>query len=152
VPLIVRFPGTVPPATVSDQPVISTDFYPTILDAVGLPLKPEQHVDGISLLPLLKDPAARIDRDALYWHFPHYTPQGGTPSGAIRVGDFKLIEFFEDGNLELYDLGEDIGETNDLAGSMPEKVKELYARLRAWRKQVDAKMPRPNPSWVPAAP
>jgi arylsulfatase A-like enzyme len=151
-PLIVRLPGIVQPAAVSDQPVISTDFYPTILDAVGLSLKTDQHVDGVSLLPLLKDPASKLDRDALYWHFPHYAPPGGTPSGAIRVGDFKLIEFFEDGKLELYDLGEDVGETNDLAGRMPEKVKELHERLIAWRKQVDAKLPPPNPNWVRATP
>jgi arylsulfatase A-like enzyme len=151
-PLIVRFPGTVQSGAVSDQPVISTDFYPTILDAVGLPLKTDQHVDGVSLLPLLKDPPAKLDRDALYWHFPHYTPQGGTPSGAIRVENWKLIEFFEDGKLELYDLGEDVGETTDLAGRMPEKVKELHERLIAWRKRVDAKLPRPNPNWVRATP
>jgi arylsulfatase A-like enzyme len=147
-PLIVRFPGTVQSAAVSDQPVISTDFYPTILDAVGLPLKTDQHVDGVSL----KDPAAKLDRDALYWHFPHYSPQGGTPSGAIRVGNWKLIEFFEDDKLELYDLGEDVGETTDLAGRMPEKVKELHERLLAWREQVDAKLPRSNPNRARATP
>jgi arylsulfatase A-like enzyme len=112
----------------------------------------DQHVDGVSLLPLLKDPAAKLDRDALYWHYPHYSPQGGTPSGAIRVGSWKLIEFFEDGKLELYDLEEDVGETTDLAARMPEEVKGLHEKLLAWRKQVDAKLPRPNPNWVRATP
>ncbi len=145
-PCIVRLPGVTRPGTVCHEPIISTDFYPTILAMANVPAKPRQHVDGLSIVPLLSDPSATLDREALYWHYPHYSPQGGTPSGAVRVGDWKLIEFFEDGHLELYNLKEDLGEKNDLAADAPEKVKELHERLLAWRKSVDAKLPRENPA------
>ncbi|MAG93847.1 MAG: hypothetical protein CMJ48_08880 [Planctomycetaceae bacterium] len=145
-PLIVRLPGVVRAGSVCDEPVTSTDFYPTILAAAGLPLRPRQHMDGVNLLPLLKDSQATLDRDALYWHYPHYSPQGGTPSGAIRGGDWKLIEFFEDGTLELYNLADDPSETKDRAAELPDTVKELHDKLLAWRKRVDAKLPSPNPN------
>jgi len=145
-PLIVRYPPLVDPGTVCREPVVSTDFYPTLLQLAGLPPRPRQHVDGLSLVPLLKDPAAGLGREAIYWHYPHYSPQGGTPSGAIRMGPWKLIEFFEDGHLELYNLEQDLGEKNDLAEKMPRKVRQLHRKLLAWRKTVDAKMPRPNPN------
>ncbi len=144
-PLIVRLPGVIKPGAVCCTPVISTDFYPTILEMAGVPLKPEQHVDGLSIAPLLKDADARLDRDTLYWHYPHYSPQGGTPSGAIRTGDWKLIEFFEDMHVELYNLKNDLGEKTDLAEKMPDRTAQLRDKLHAWRKTVDAKMPEPNP-------
>jgi arylsulfatase A-like enzyme len=137
-PLLIRWPGVTKPGSQSDVPVISTDFYPTILDMAGLSLKKEQHLDGVSLVPLLKG-ATSIERDSIYWHYPHYSNQGGFPGGVIRMGDFKLIERFEDGRVHLYDLQNDIGERQDLADQCPQRVKEMRGRLHAWYKQVDAK-------------
>lgn len=148
-PLIVRYPPMVKAGTLCDVPVISTDFYPTILELAGLETMPKQHVDGISIAGLLKDHRAALEKRDLFWHYPHYSPQGGTPSGAILSGDYKLLEFFEDGHLELYNLKVDIGEKNNLAQSMPERTKELHGRLIEWRKRVDAKMPRANPRFKP---
>jgi arylsulfatase A-like enzyme len=147
-PLIVRYPGLIEPGTVCPEPVISTDFYPTILELAGLELFPEQHVDGQSLLPLLKDPSAELERETLFWHYPHYSPQGGTPASAIRDGDWKLIEFFEDGHLELYNLHQDLGEQHDLLAEHSEKAGQLHAKLKAWRAAVDAKMPIKNPRFA----
>ena len=144
-PLIVSYPRLIRPGSVCDEPVVSTDFYPTMLELADLKPKPQQHCDGRSIVPLLKDSDATLDREAIYWHYPHYSPQGGTPSGAIRQGPWKLIEFFEDGRLELYNLEDDLSEERDLAPDMPEKVGQLHEKLLAWREQVDAKMPSPNP-------
>jgi len=146
-PLIVRLPGRVEAGSVSSTPVASVDFYPTILQLAGAPGDPRHNasLDGTSIVPLLEG-TGLPQRDAIYWHYPHYSPQGGTPSGAIRVGDFKLIEFFEDGHLELYNLAEDIGEATDLVDAMPEMARKLHEMLVAWRKRVDAKMPSPNPN------
>jgi len=142
-PFIIRAPGVAKAGSVCNTPVTSTDFYPTILDLCGLPLMPKQHVDGVSLVPLLK--GGKLERAPLYWHYPHYGNQGGAPCGAIRDGDWKLIEWYEDGHLELYNLKDDIGETKDLAQSNTAKVKELHEKLIAWRKEVNAVMPTPNP-------
>ncbi|MGB2820458.1 MAG: sulfatase, partial [Phycisphaerae bacterium] len=84
---------------------------------------------------------------AIFWHYPHYSPQGGRPACAVRAGDYKLLEFFEDRHVELYDVRKDIGERNDLAARMPEKAAELRKMLGEWLKSVDAKMPTPNPQW-----
>jgi hypothetical protein len=100
-------------------------------------------------VPLLKR-SGTLSRAALYWHYPHYSNQGGKPGGAVRRGDDKLIEFYEDGRLELYDLRNDPGEKNDLAAKRPEKARELHALLRAWQKSVDAQMPTPNSAYRPA--
>lgn len=143
-PMIVRYPPIVKPGSTCRTPVISTDFYPTILQLAGAPPKPDQHADGISILPVLAVPDAELSRKTLYWHYPHNSPQGGTPSGAIRDGDLKLIEFFDDDRIELYDLAEDIGEQTDLSDSMPEAAHQLREKLNAWRKSVDAKMPPPG--------
>jgi len=137
-PYLIRWPGVTKPGSESDVPVISTDFYPTILDMAGLPMKKDQHLDGVSLVPLLKG-ATSIDRDAIYWHYPHYSNQGGFPGGAIRMGDWKLIERFEDGRVHLYDLQNDMGERQDLASQYPQRVEQMRSRLHAWYKQVDAK-------------
>ncbi|HUT90000.1 MAG TPA: sulfatase [Thermoguttaceae bacterium] len=146
-PLIVRLPGRVEAGSVCSTPVVSVDFYPTILELAGAPGDPRHNaaLDGVSIVPLL-DGTGVPQRDAIYWHYPHYSPQGGTPSGAIRLGDFKLIEFFEDGHLDLYNLAEDIGEATDLVDAMPEMAQRLHGMLVAWRKRVDAKMPSPNPN------
>ncbi len=143
-PMIIRAPGITAPGSTSPEPVTSTDFYPTILELAGLPQRPDQHIDGRSLVPLLQG-GLNIDRDAIFWHYPHYGNQGGAPGAAIRNGDWKLIEFFEDNHLELYNLKDDIGEQNNMAEMHPEIVKELREKLHAWQKDVDARFPSPNP-------
>ena len=137
-PFLVRWPGVAPAGAKCDVPVISTDFYPTILDMAGLPPRNDQHRDGVSLAPLMKG-GTSIDRDAIYWHYPHYGNQGGFPGGAIRMGDWKLIERFEDGRVHLYNLRLDIGEREDLAFAHPERVAQMRAKLHAWYEQVGAK-------------
>jgi len=148
-PLIVRYPAKIKAGTTCSEPVISVDFYPTILDMANAKGDERQNavLDGESIVPLLEggETIERTD-DALYWHYPHYSPQGGKPSGAVRVGPWKLLEFFEDGHVELYNLADDLGEQNDLSEAQPEKTKELHERLKAWRQRMDAKMPRPNPN------
>jgi len=139
-PLIIKWPGITKPGSVCSEPVISTDFYPTVLDIAGLPMKPQQHCDGLSLVPLLNQ-QANLKRDSLYWHYPHYSNQGSTPASAVRAGHYKLIEFYEDNHLELYNLKDDIGETTNLIDKMPEKAAELKKKLADWLKQMDAKFP-----------
>ncbi|MFP6649987.1 MAG: sulfatase/phosphatase domain-containing protein, partial [Pirellulaceae bacterium] len=137
-PFLVRWPGVTKPGSTCDAPVISTDFYPTLLDAAGLPLLEKQHQDGVSLVPLLKQDG-EIDRDALFWHSPHYSNQGGMPGGAIRMGDYMLIERFEDGRVHLYNLAKDVGERTDLAEEMQDRVGAMRSRLHDWYDDVDAK-------------
>jgi len=145
-PMIVKWPGVARAGGTCEEPVISTDFYPTMLEMAGLPLKPQQHMDGESVVPLLKG-AGGLRRKAIYWHYPHYSNQGGKPGGAIRSGDFKLIEFYEDDRMELYNLRADLGEQHDLAAEMPDKAAELRQMLHQWRTEVGAVMPQPNPDW-----
>jgi len=147
-PLLVRWPGVVEPGSRCAVPVTSPDFYPTILEIAGLDPMPEQHVDGESFMPLLRG-ADALQREAIYWHYPHYGNQGGTPGSSVRAGDYKLIEFFEDGHLELYNLREDVSEERNLIDAEPERAAQLKAMLDAWRERVEAKIPQPNPGWVP---
>ena len=147
-PMLVRWPGVTEPGSVCSVPVISTDFYPTMLEMAGLPPRPKQHVDGVSLAPLLRERKVP-ERDAIFWHYPHYGNQGGAPGGAIRSGDWKLIEWYETGRLELFNLEDDPGEQHDLAGRHPEKAEELRARLAAWRTATDARMPGENRAFDP---
>jgi arylsulfatase A len=133
--------------TSSDVPIIGMDFFPTMLELAGLPALPEAHLDGKSIAPLLTGKATEIDRDTLYWHYPHY--HRTLPYGAIRKGDWKLIEFFEDGKLELYDLKNDPGEETDLAATNSEKKDALLKDMQDWRKAVGAQMPIPNPKYDP---
>jgi arylsulfatase A-like enzyme len=147
-PMIVVAPGVTQPGSTCDSPVISTDFYPTLLQLAGLPLKPEQHLDGVSFMPPLKGESMQRGKP-LFWHYPHYSNQGGAPYGAIRDGDWKLIEWYEDSTLELYNITQDIGEKNNLASQQPDRVKALHERLMAWRKEVGALMPTPNPDFSP---
>ena len=149
-PMIVVAPGVTKPNTTCDSPVISTDFYPTLLQLAGQPLKPEQHLDGVSFLPLLKGETMQRGKP-LFWHYPHYSNQGGPPCTTIRDGDWKLIEWHEDGALELYNIPQDIGEKNNLANAQPDKAKELHSKLITWRKEVGALMPTPNPNFDPNA-
>jgi arylsulfatase A-like enzyme len=145
-PMIVRWPGQTKPGSTCDVPVISTDFYPTMLDMAGLAAMPQQHRDGVSIAPLLTPAGGKIAPRPLFWHYPHYGNQGGSPGGAVRVGDWKLIEFHEDNRVELYNLAEDTGEKNNLAAKMPEKAAEMRKTLDDWRKSVNAAMPTPNPN------
>ncbi len=151
VPLIVRWPGVTTPGSVCEEPVMSIDYYPTILEMAGVSGDAQHNaeVDGRSLVPLLKDPKSTLPRDAIYWHYPHYHPGGATPYGAVRARDWKLIEFYEDMHVELYHLKDDVGEKSDLAQKMPEKAAELRQRLHAWRQAVGAQMPTPNPQYDP---
>jgi len=153
-PMTVRWPGNIRPGSRCDEPVIGLDFYPTLLEIAGIEKQAGQVLDGESLVPLLTQ-TGTLKRDAIFWHFPAYL-QGSkgtwrtTPAGAIRQGDFKLIEFFEDSSLELYNLKDDIGEAKNLAETAPEKTRALHQRLLAWRKSVKAPMPtEPNPKFDP---
>jgi len=139
-PMIVRWPGVTEPGSTCRVPVTSTDFYPTMLDMAGLPLRPGQHVDGVSLVPLLRGGKA-LDRKAIFWHYPHHHGSGSVPSGAVRAGDWKLIEWYEDRRVEVFNLADDLGETTDLAAARPEKTRELHALLKAWRREVGAVVP-----------
>lgn len=134
-PWMIRYPGVTTPGTVCSDPICSIDLFPTIAAAAGCEC--EQEIDGVDLLPLLKGES--LPKRSLYWHYPHYSNQGGIPGGAIRVGNYKLVERYEDGRVHLYDLANDIGELNDLAKSQPERVAEMRADLHAWYKTVDAK-------------
>ena len=129
--------------------VISTDFYPSILEMVGLPLQPKQHADGVSFAPLVKG-ARTLDREAIYWHFPHYSNHGmQSPGGAVRAGDYKLLEYYENNTVQLFNLREDISEQNDLSRAEPAKVTQLRTMLHAWRNDVSAQMMVPNPEYDP---
>lgn len=150
-PFIIYAPGKSKPGAVIDTPVISTDFYPTILDLVGAKPRPKQHLDGVQLTSLLNGKGA-IDRDALYWHYPHYPNQGAFPGGAIRMGNYKLIERYEDGRVHLYDLNANIGESVDLADKQPERVADMRKRLHDWYKTVDAKFLQPKGDAIPWQP
>lgn len=142
---IVAAPGVTKPGSTCDTPVVTTDFHPTLLELAGLPLHPQEHRDGMSLLPLLKGGA--MEHPPLFWHYPHYGNQGGAPYGAVREGDWKLIEWYEDGALELYNVRDDRSEKNNLAGANDARVRELKAKLEAWRKDVGAVMPTNNPDF-----
>ena len=160
VPLIVRWPGVVEPGSTSEEPVIGLDLFPTILEIAGVPTPDGAEPDGRSLVPLLNRDADSLDREALYWHFPAYLqgnrdadgPWRTTPAGAIRMGDWKLLEFFEDGRIELYNLADDLGESDDLASERTEIAEDLHRRLRTWRASTGAPVPaEPNPEFDPEA-
>ena len=139
------------------MPTIHVDLYQTFLE-IGAAPKPQQVLDGESLVKLFRDPAAQLQRDAIFQHFPGYLGSGPglwrtTPVSLVQMGDWKLMEYLEDGHLELYNLRADLGEKKNLAKEMPDKAKELHARLLAWRKAINAPMPTPNqPAAVPAEP
>jgi uncharacterized sulfatase len=152
-PMIVRWPGVVKPATECDVPVISIDFFPTLLEAGGVKVTDPQ-VDGVSIVPLLKQ-TGKLKRDAIYFHYPHYHGQSIAPSGVIRRGKYKLVEWFEKsidgidtpGAVELYDLEKDLNEQNNLAEKMPKKARKLHAKLKSWRKSVGAQEMPKNPDY-----
>jgi arylsulfatase A-like enzyme len=139
VPAIITGPG-VRAGAVVQTPAVTTDVYPTLLSLAGLELKPSQHRDGVDLRPLLAN-SGTVARDAIFFHFPHYHGSGNRPSSAVRAGDWKLIEWLEDGRVELYNLAQDPGEARDLARDEPAVAARLKARLDAWRQDVGARMP-----------
>ena len=141
VPTMIQWPGKSQSGTTCSEPVITVDFYPTILEIAGVPgdTAHNEDVDGLSLAPLLQDPAGKLNREAIYWHYPHY--QAATPYGAVRSGPWRLIEFYEDMRIELYNLEDDIGETNDLSEKLPAQAAKLLRMLQSWRKEVGAQMP-----------
>jgi arylsulfatase A-like enzyme len=140
-PLIVRWPGVTKGSTIH-EPVSSIDFFPTFCEAAGVRTP---QVDGISLRPLLT--GGRTSQRPLFWHYPHYSDQGGKPAGAVRLGDWKLIEFYEDSRLELFNIREDLGEQRNLIQRENARAKKLHQLLRDWRKSVNASMPKPNPGY-----
>lgn len=149
VPVLVRAPGVTTPASVNASPIISTDYYATILDLLGLPATPEQHLDSVSFKPLLQ--GKKLKPRALFWHYPHYGNQGGAPASVVRDGNWKLIEWLEDGKLELFNLANDPYEKNDLAVREASRVKALQQKLNAWRKDTGALMPTKNSKFDPQA-
>ncbi len=144
VPLIVSWPGVTAPGSDTDVSMTSPDFYPTLLEAAGLPLRPDQHLDGISFLPVLH--GEQPERGPLYWHYPHYGNQGGTPGAAVRDGRFKLIRLFETGSDRLFDLEADIGEEHDLVDHEPLVGQRMSADLDRWLIEVSALIPHTNPN------
>ena len=147
-PLIVRWPGVTAPDSLCRAAVTSPDFYPTLLEIAGLDPLPAQHTDGVSLVPLLTG-AGKLDREAIFWHYPHYGNQGGTPGCSVRSGDYKLIEFFEDRRVELYNLREDVAEDRDLAASQGDLAGHLRGMLHDWLDRAGARIPEANPEYVP---
>ncbi len=145
VPFIVRWPAHADQNATCNEPVISNDFYPTVLEMAGL-LKESayERADGRSLVPLLRNPHSSLDRERLFFHFPHYYPTS-TPVSAVREGRWKLLEYLEDGHCELYDLEKDLSEKHDISSLQPQKMKELRDQLHLWRKSVNAQMPTFNP-------
>lgn len=143
-PMIVRWPGVTPAGSVSEVPVTSTDFYPTMLEMANIPKLPEQHQDGESFVSVLKGNKEPV-HETLFWHYPHYGNQGASPGSAIRKGDWKLIHWYEDDRYELFNLKEDIGEKQNVADEYPERVENLKVELEQWIKEVDGKLPSPNP-------
>ena len=146
-PTIIRAPGVTRPGSVSHKPMVSMDFFPTMLELAGLPAQPKLHIDGQSLLPQLNgdDSGTRT----FYWHYPHYHGSAWKPGASIRDGDWKLIEFYHYNNFELYNLANDPGEQTNLAKHNPKKAAELRSKLSAWQKKMEAKMPVPNPDYKP---
>ncbi len=141
VPLIVQWPGRARAGTVCHEPVISTDFYPTLLEMASLPARQDQAIDGKSFMPSLK--GEPVERGPIFWHFPHYSNHGmQSPGGAIRMGNYKLLEYFENDTVQLFNLKSDIGEQQDLAISEPAKAAELLSHLQAWRTSLEAPMNR----------
>ena len=160
-PMIVKWPGVTAAGSKCDEPVIGIDFYPTLLEMTGTRAPEDYLLDGVSFVRLLQDPDQTLGRPAIFWHFPCYLqgsgdPHGGpfrtTPAGAVRMGEWKLIEWFESGRLELYNLGDDLSEASNLVASEPEKLAELHDTMKRWRTAVSAPIPTtPNPLYDPSA-
>jgi len=146
-PFYIRYPEMTQAGSTNNTPVTGADFYPTVLELCGLPLRPEQHIDGVSLVPLLE--GGSIDPRPLYWHYPHYDNQGGEPSSLLREGDWKLIHYYEDGRNELYNLAVDPTEESDLSRTHPARTTRMAAQLDEWLQSVGAQFPEPDPRYDP---
>ena len=144
---IARWPGVIQPGVETSAVTSTYDWYPTLLEAAGLGLMPEQHVDGQSIMPALKGDK-NFDRGPVFWHYPHYGNQGGTPGASVREGEWKLIKFFEDDHLELYNLAKDVSETHDLSVEQPDIAARLHKMLTDWQREVEALIPKPNPNYI----
>jgi arylsulfatase A-like enzyme len=147
VPFILRWPGHIPPGRSSDIPCAHVDMFPTLVELAGKKTLTKQPLDGVSLVKLWKNPDSKLEREAIYFHFPGYlegekSAWRTTPCGMMRAGDFTLLEFFEDGRLELYNVKEDIGQKKNLAQQMPDKTRQLHQQMIAWRQSVNAAMPK----------
>jgi len=156
VPLIIRWPGVTPPGSTCAVPVMGIDLAPTLAEATGTPPTSETRsgFDGLSLVPLLREPnpppERAFPRDALFWHYPHYHPGGATPYAAVRSKNWKLIQYYEDGRHELFDLDADPGETRNLADAEPDRVVEWSRKLFNWQNSLGAQWPMSNPNWKPS--
>jgi arylsulfatase A-like enzyme len=146
VPLVVSWPGVTRPGRTNDEPVSTVDLLPTIARAAGVAVP--ANIDGVDLAPALRGQS--LKREAVYWHYPHYSNQGGAPGAAIRQGEFKLIHFYEDDRVELYNLRQDLGEQQNLTQRLPGKARQMRQKLDVWRTRVGAVLPRANPSYNPA--
>ena len=146
IPFFVRWPGKIAPGVVEEELGISTDLLPTLLDMTGVGLHPQHHVDGKSLWPVISEHVS-LDRETLFWHFPHYSGSGAIPGAAIRKGSNKLIWWFEDNTVELYDLKNDLGERNSLVDEYPKLAASLKRELEERLNEAGARMPSPNPDW-----
>jgi arylsulfatase A-like enzyme/lysophospholipase L1-like esterase len=142
-PAIIKYPTQIKAGTESNVPVISNDFYPTLLQMAGLPLMPKQHTGGVSLMPIFKNNT--LQREALYWHYPHYGNQGGAPGAAVRMGKWKLIEWYENNTIELFDLEKDMAEQNNVADANAAIKSKMLTMLHDWQKKENAAMPTVNP-------
>jgi len=145
VPLMIRWPGVTTTGQ-CDIPVFSCDLYPTLLRMVGLRGDPEHVPDGIDMTALLKEPSREVETRALFFHYPHYYPTT-SPVSAIRLGDWKLLKYYEDARVELYNLADDLSEQTDLSKTMPAVAERLERQLRDWLDEVNAQTPAPNPMW-----
>jgi arylsulfatase A-like enzyme len=146
VPYIVSWPGRIQANSVNTHYITGTDHLPTFVDMLGVQSLPE-NLDGVSYLSTLYRPEDPFERGAIYWHYPHFSNQTSRPAGAMRLGRYKLVEHFETGAVELYDLSVDLSERNDVSAHFPEKTAELHDMLLAWREEVNATMPPPNPDY-----
>lgn len=145
-PLFVRWPGHIQAGSLSHALTTSPDFYPTLMDLCGLPQVPNQHCDGVSFASVLRNPQTSFDRGPIFWHYPHYGNQGGTPGSAVRFGKWKYIEFYEDHSCLLIDLEQDISEKQNVAHEHPELAEQLRQLLHQWLQEVGAWYPEVNPN------
>ena len=150
VPSTIYWPGVTKAGSSSGVSVVTVDYCPTVLDIAGVEPAAKHIIDGVSLTPLLREPSTNLQRLEIYWHYPHYHGGGADPHSAIRDGDWRLVHFYSDDRVELYNLADDIGESTDLSEDMPDKADQLLSKLEAWRTEVSAQHPVENPNFAPA--